>query len=155
MKYPFRLSSLATLLLAAIAGAALFWVSQQVQQLEREQRLSKSNLEQEREAMRVLIAEWDYLNRPDRLEILVSRHLQMVPPMPDNLIRDANAIPEPLPSEEEVPLLAATGESEKPKETEKEKISTTDPLPIRDHTPTPSSDFNDVLESLGNGSAEP
>jgi hypothetical protein len=41
MKYPFRLSSLATLLLAAIAGAALFWVSQQVQQLEREQRIEQ------------------------------------------------------------------------------------------------------------------
>lgn len=148
MTYPFRLSSLATFFLATIAGSALFWVSQQVQQLEREQRLAKVNLEQEQEAMRVLTAEWDYLNRPDRLEILVSRHLQMIPPAPDNLIRNAGAIPEPLPSEEEAPLLAATGEAEKSEESRKEKVAATEPLPIRDHAPTPSSDFSGVLDGL-------
>ena len=95
MKAMIRLTSLTSLLLALLSGAALFWVSQQVQQVEREQRkLVASNVEEE-EAIRVLKAEWDYLNRPERLEELSSRYLNMAPASADTLVQSISAIPEP------------------------------------------------------------
>ena len=95
MKYVIRLTSITALLLALFAGSALFWVSQQVQQVEREQRqLVVANL-QEEESIRVLKAEWDYLNRPERLEELSARYLNMTPVSAETLVQSISAIPEP------------------------------------------------------------
>lgn len=95
MKYVLKLSSFTALLLALLAGGALFWISQQVQQTEREQRRLLQIVTQEEEAIRVLNAEWDYLNRPDRLEAMAKTYLRMTPSQPDDLLREASAIPEP------------------------------------------------------------
>lgn len=96
MKFVIKLSSLTAFLLALLAGGALFWVSQQVQQTEREQRKLQQVVTQEQEAIRVLNAEWDYLNRPDRLEKLAEDQLKMEPAKADDLLRNVNAIPEPI-----------------------------------------------------------
>ena len=90
-----KLTSLTSLLLALLSGAALFWVSQQVQQVEREQRQLMASITEEQESMRVLKAEWDYLNRPERLEQLSSKYLNMTPVSADTLVQSISAIPEP------------------------------------------------------------
>ena len=52
-------------------GALLFTVSQDVQSIERDIRTVDNSVDNEKEALRVLRAEWHYLNRPDRLEKVV------------------------------------------------------------------------------------
>lgn len=75
-----RVSTVVAVMFAVATGTMLFSTSQKVQKAERQ--LSKLTAEKnrEQEAMRVLRAEWDYLNRPDRLEALASRYLGMKQP---------------------------------------------------------------------------
>ena len=114
MKFGFKVSSVTALLLALLSGGALFWVSQQVQQGEREQRKLQQIMSQEQEAIRVLNAEWDYLNRPDRLEALAEGYLKMEPAKADNLLQNASSIPEPAqtPVMKEKPIFVSTRVSE-------------------------------------------
>ena len=75
-----RLSILLAVIMAVMAGTALFRVSQQVQTAEEEQQKLVRAVTSEKEAIRVLNAEWDYLNRPDRLEELSQEYLHMQMP---------------------------------------------------------------------------
>jgi len=94
-KFVVKLSTVFVLFLAILSGSALFWVSQKVQQLEREQRTMHQKVASEEEGIRVLTAEWDYLNRPDRLEALAARYLKTMEPVaPEDLLKSANAVPE-------------------------------------------------------------
>ncbi|AEP10216.1 cell division protein FtsL [Micavibrio aeruginosavorus] len=89
-----RLSSIVSLGLAGMAGFMLFQTSQNVQQAEHQLRGLNAQLTKEGEALRVLEAEWDYLNRPDRLEELARQHLKMEPIDPALLVRDGGALPD-------------------------------------------------------------
>lgn len=147
-RFKVKLSTIATFVLATALGAALFWVSQQVQMLEREQRGINEQIASEQEGMRVLNAEWDYLNRPDRIEALAAKYLdQMQPVVPDNLLRNANSVPEPqiLPNEDEAPVMVSTGD-DKPEKT-KTVNATPDSRPIHDREDSKSTDFDGVLKS--------
>lgn len=90
--------------LTVVAGCAtfLFWTSQSVQQAQQRLGVMKAELAQERQSMRVLRAEWDYLNRPDRLEALAVRYLDLVPPAPDGLLASVDDL-EPLLAESAPP----------------------------------------------------
>jgi hypothetical protein len=68
----FRLSGLLSLALAFCCGSLLFWTSQSVQRSEQNLEEAQSNVIKEQETLRVLTTEWDYLNRPERLEKLIS-----------------------------------------------------------------------------------
>lgn len=74
-----RPTTTVSLILAAAAGAALFQVSFQVTALESELRQANQNIQQDRQAMRVLRAEWSYLNQPAQLEDLAKRYLRLQP----------------------------------------------------------------------------
>jgi hypothetical protein len=113
MKFALRFSSLWALALAFIAGIALFAVSQQVQRSERDMRVLKDQLAQEQEAIRVLRAEWDYLNRPDRLEALASKYLNMSPVHADSLLQSVKDIQDPQTLNDHAPLLISNP-SDKP-----------------------------------------
>ncbi|MAF68937.1 MAG: hypothetical protein CMH25_06290 [Micavibrio sp.] len=68
-----RIKNMPTLLVGlgvVVTGVMLFVVSQKVQQTERDISAQKQQLSLEKESLRVLQAEWAYLNRPDRLENL-------------------------------------------------------------------------------------
>lgn len=72
----------ATILALTAAGAlslALFSVSYQVQDLERELKELDRSIERDRKAIHVLKAEWSHLNDPRRLETLAERHLDLEP----------------------------------------------------------------------------
>ena len=67
-------------LLAALVGFGLFHVKYQVQKLE--DRLAKINRDivREQEQIHVLRAEWTYLNRPERIEQLAKKYLDLAAP---------------------------------------------------------------------------
>ena len=152
MRIRVKLSSLLTFVLATALGATLFWVSQQVQQLESEQRRLSDETQSESEGLRVLHAEWDYLNRPDRIEALASRYLNgMATVTPDNLLVDARAVPEPqmMQGEDEAPVLVSTHEEVKAAPA----LKAAEPAarPIRDMEDSKSSNFDGVLKSTVGG----
>jgi hypothetical protein len=94
MKF-FRISSLLSLLCAILFGVLLFWTSQAVQTQENRLENAKAELAHETETVRVLAVEWDYLNRPQRLESLAHELLGMEAPTAKELLQDVSDIPEP------------------------------------------------------------
>lgn len=91
----FRISNILTLAVAAMFGVLLFWTSEAVQKKERELSKSKAELSQEQETVRVLSVEWDYLNRPQRLEQL-AKELGMQLPSAQEVVSGMDQIPEPI-----------------------------------------------------------
>lgn len=92
----FRISNLLSLVLATFFGVLLFWTSQSVQTKESELAKARKNLVREQETVRVLSVEWDYLNRPQRLEKLASEQLGMKPAGGKGVLRAVSDIPEPV-----------------------------------------------------------
>ena len=80
--------------LVVTSGAMLLDVSQKVQEAEREMRRADRAIERERENIRVLQAEWAYLNDPARLEMISMSGLGMEAPSPESIISELEAIEE-------------------------------------------------------------
>ncbi len=74
------------LILAVAVSGALFRVSYRVQHLERHLASVNKQIGQEADAIRVLQAEWSYLNDPSRLEDLARKHLPMQPTKPSQIV---------------------------------------------------------------------
>lgn len=93
-----RLSGLLSIILAIFCASLLFWTSQSVQKAERELAKAEQQNEAEEEMLRVLSAEWNYLNRPERLEQLTKGNLDLDEPLADskNFISSADSIPQPV-----------------------------------------------------------
>ena len=90
-----RLSSLMILAAAASAGALLFWTSQNVQEQESQMQALQMAIAKEKQSIRVLNAEWDYLNRPERLESLAAKHMGLGVPLVDQVGMGAKDLPMP------------------------------------------------------------
>ena len=73
----FKISNIIFCMIAIWTAVLLFWTSQSVQNAERELKNLKQSSYNEAEMFRVLSSEWDYLNRPDRLEELAARYLNV------------------------------------------------------------------------------
>ena len=91
----FRISNVLILGLATTLGGALFWTSQHVQARQDALAVITAQARHEREALNVLTAEWDYLNRPQRLEQLAAEYLDVERPSEKSIVTDVSAIPEP------------------------------------------------------------
>lgn len=74
---------LLSFVLAAVAGTALFYTSQNVRRAEFDLVQVQKDILREQETMRVLRAEWDYLTRPRRLESLAKQYLPQERYAPD------------------------------------------------------------------------
>ncbi|MDA0704144.1 MAG: hypothetical protein O3A96_13080 [Proteobacteria bacterium] len=72
-----RGTSIAIVALIGLIGVGLFHLTHEVRELEDELARLNRDILAEQEATHVLKAEWSYLNRPDRLEELNLRHLQL------------------------------------------------------------------------------
>lgn len=92
----FRISNLLSLAFATFLGVLLFWTSQAVQKKEDELADIKGKLKHEQETLRVLGVEWDYLNRPQRLEKMAAEQLGMQAPGAKEMVRAVSDIPEPI-----------------------------------------------------------
>lgn len=90
-----RISSILILCVAGVAGLILFQTSQNVQRTERELHNVRESLAKELETVRVLETEWDYLNRPDRIEELAQQHLNMQRPDLESLVSNSRRVPVP------------------------------------------------------------
>lgn len=60
-------------------SAGLYHVKYSVDRMERQGLSLKAKIADEREAIQILEAEWSSLNRPDRLQSLSDRHLELAP----------------------------------------------------------------------------
>ncbi len=74
-----RKSNVMWLLLAGFCSAALYHTSQRVHDGREMLDALNGETAQEEESIRVLQAEWSYLNQPQRLEQLAHEHLNLVP----------------------------------------------------------------------------
>lgn len=83
--------------LVAAAAGFLFYTSHQAQELDAELEASHRAVIAEREAIRILHAEWAYLNEPGRLRELARRHTPLGPAMPVQIVADIDDIPVILP----------------------------------------------------------
>jgi cell division protein FtsL len=81
------------LLLIVIVGFTLFQVKYEVMQQEETLARLNTQIAEGRERLRVLDAEWSYLTRPDRLNRLAAKYLDLQP-MSAAQIVDLAAIPE-------------------------------------------------------------
>ncbi len=83
------------LFIAGLSGGMLLHTSHNVELAEEDLRELKNALQREQDEIRVLHAEWAYLNRPDRLEILAGQYLDLLPPQPGQMLADPAALPDP------------------------------------------------------------
>lgn len=63
-----------------VVGGSLFQVKYQVIDLEKRLETIHARIAQTKESIKVLQAEWGYLNNPGRLQRLAQQHLNMTPP---------------------------------------------------------------------------
>ncbi|MCB1720483.1 MAG: cell division protein FtsL, partial [Alphaproteobacteria bacterium] len=85
--------------LAGLAGAILLHTSQNVQHAQERLEALEQSVQREEEKIRMLKAEWETLNRPERLERLANEFLDLVPPSPDQMTGKEVHLPESVPSE--------------------------------------------------------
>ena len=88
------------LLLVAAATAVLFRISQDVESLEGAVRAVDAQIAAEEEAIRVLEADWSYLNQPERLRRLADAVTDLAPIASDQIVPSAAVLPMPLPEGE-------------------------------------------------------
>jgi len=82
-----RKSTLLWLVLAAFCGTVLFHTSQKVHDEREKLAALDVSIGKEEESLRVLNAEWSYLNQPERLEKLARTYLNMTPLKGSQFIR--------------------------------------------------------------------
>lgn len=88
-----RFTKLALIILAVIAAATSYGVGLYTQNKEREAKALIVQIEKDREAIHVLEAELAYLSRPQRLQDLTSRHLNLRPVFPDQIYDNIYSLP--------------------------------------------------------------
>jgi len=76
-----RLAPLFWLVLILLAGGTLMKISYQVDAKERELRHLNAQLAANEDGIRVLRAEWAYLNQPQRIETLSAKYLTALHPL--------------------------------------------------------------------------
>ncbi|MDP2698634.1 hypothetical protein [Thalassospira sp.] len=72
-----RLMTFMWLAMTVLIGVGTYWVSHEVDLLEREYASIQSRIVSEQETIHVLDAEWSYLNTPQRIEDLSNSYLQL------------------------------------------------------------------------------
>lgn len=153
-----RKTAILWLVLAAIAGGVLFHTSQRVTDGRAELDKIAQSLRKEDESLRVLQAEWSYLNQPDRLEKLAKKYLHLAP-LKGSQFAKADDLETRLEREEEAAEKIETPPPSaavkiKPPPQRGSPVLAPAPKPLRDDGPKtaaeqPHRSFGDVINSLG------
>lgn len=69
------------------ASVALYTTSNHVQELQQRLRQTNQAIQQERQSLHVMKAEWNYLSNPARIERLAQRHLTLAASSPQQIAR--------------------------------------------------------------------
>lgn len=96
--------------LALVAAVAAFTLNHETRDLRNELARLEQDLEESRETVRVLHAEWSYLSRPERLEDLALRHLDLAPMAAGQIVELAD-VPLRMPNPPAAGLAALPGSS--------------------------------------------
>jgi len=88
-----------TIALALGLGAALLYTSQRVQTASDSLETIEAQIQQEKERIAVLEAEWEFLNAPQRLEKMAKEYYGVDKPSVSNMIGGMQNIPFPAPIE--------------------------------------------------------
>ncbi len=75
-----RPTVIAAAIVLAVMVTGLFELKYEVRELDQEKSRLHDRIAEERESLRVLQAEWSYLNHPDRIQALVAQHLALTTP---------------------------------------------------------------------------
>lgn len=141
-----RVSLVIWLIVAGAVAFGLYQVKYEVQHLEHKLSSVRQDIKQDRNALHVLEAEWSYLNRPQRLERLAEKHLEMEPAttkqvaavtqLPPRITHSlpASAERDALPKMDGVPVPFAKPWSLEPRRA-KTRLASAEPAP---QTPEPS-----------------
>lgn len=81
-----RLLTIGGIVLIGALAFGLYTLKYEVQQLEDRYADVNRGILVEQEAIRILKAEWSFLNNPTRLTALVQRHLRLTPVSADRLV---------------------------------------------------------------------
>lgn len=114
-----RLAPLFWLALVLLAGGTLMKISYQVDAKERELRKMNSQLAAHQDSIRVLRAEWAYLNQPQRLEKLSAKFLTLQPVQTAQLqgtlpgVQLATVVPKMLPANGVIRVAVTSGLSQR------------------------------------------
>jgi hypothetical protein len=100
-----RIGTIVWFVVLALLGIGLFQVKYAVQAKERELKRVNRQIAADREAMRVLEAEWSYLNDPVRLADLTRRHTDLAPVMASQIATFESLVPRPAATEDPAPAL--------------------------------------------------
>ncbi|WP_374307153.1 hypothetical protein [Dongia sp.] len=100
-----RIGTIVWFVVLAMLGVGLFQVKYAVQSKERELRKVNRQIAADHEAMRVLEAEWSYLNDPVRLADLTRRHTDLAPVMASQIATFDGLAPRPAGATDAVPAL--------------------------------------------------
>ena len=100
-----RIGTIVWFVVLAMLGVGLFQVKYAVQSKERDLRKVNRQIAADHEAMRVLEAEWSYLNDPVRLADLTRRHTDLAPVMASQIATFDSLAPRPAGTTDAVPAL--------------------------------------------------
>lgn len=84
------------------SGSAVMTVSHRVHLEEREIAKIKKEILKAKESIRVLEAEWAYLNNPERLEYIATQYLSLTPPVNEQLASSFLILPQNQVAEEQL-----------------------------------------------------
>jgi cell division protein FtsB len=102
-----RLSAVLAIAAAVLSAVALFLTAQKVQVAEARLQQLQDDAASEKKSLHVLHAEWDYLNRPDRLEALARGRLDMIPPHVGEVVGSPAGLDDPAPAPAHKPVVKA------------------------------------------------
>ncbi|MGL4965842.1 MAG: cell division protein FtsL [Inquilinus sp.] len=125
-----RVGTMIWLGLIGASSAFLFKTSYEVQSLEGDLRGLNRSILREQDSIRVMHAEWAFLNQPSRLQALTDQFTKLRPIAPTQMVASAADLPMPLPSLDGEPMAPTA-----PLVAQVDALPSFGPVPLPAHRP--------------------